>query len=348
MERLSQQPAGFLRPSHRSCRRAAWAALRDPLASQLVRQCYSSNSTRRLDIETLQRVSGVHGCSREKNRLWMVLMVRNEAHLLIENLLYHLALGVDHFLVYDDHSADNLRPALQPFVDAGLATHIPVADGLRQLEVYDAAVAYARDRQVRWLAVIDVDEFFVSARSACMAALLEEVYRQHVERLSIVAINWRFVHTDVFFDDRGMFQAERANDSVGAANFHVKAIVIPNRVGRFTSPHDTAPVGQWQAFSPGGREVNGPFLEPPDAEDTALLHFHAQSPAGWIRKRIRGRADFRHSDMEARKETFLNDDAMQLLQEWSTHTGHAAPPDHPLEKALRETISKLRRALDGL
>ena len=347
IDRLQRQPSGFLREPQRSCWRTLEASLTDPKASQLVRMCYSSNSTRSLDVDTVLRVSEVNGCARSNGHLWMTLMVRNEARLLVENMLYHLSLGVERFLIYDDRSSDNLREALRPFVEAGVATYLPITGEMRQLQVYDTAVQYARGQRVRWLGVIDADEFFVSTRDVCIGTVLEDVYRRNAPNISTVAVNWRFVQPDVVFDTRGLFQAERANFSAGLANLHVKAFVIPDRVGRFRTPHSNVQQ-QWRyAVSPGGRAVRGPFLEPPDAEDTALLHFQAKTPVEWIRKRIRGKPDIPDAELMSEKGEFDNDDALSLLDEWPGFEEWEAPPDHPLARQLRWNIARLYRALES-
>ncbi|KAK4538840.1 hypothetical protein CDCA_CDCA20G4865 [Cyanidium caldarium] len=347
VDRLMQQPPGFLRQSATPCWRAVAAALRDPWSPRLVRRCYSSNSTRRLDADAVVRVQQVNQCAGDGRQVWMVLMVRNEARLLIENLLYHLSLGVERFLVFDDGSTDNVRAALQPFIDARVVRYTRLTGRYRQLVVYDVATELCRQHGVRWLGVVDTDEFFVSTRATCIRTVLDEVYRRNESQLGAVALNWRFVGADPLLDERGAWQWERSRFSIGAPDKHVRVFVMPDRVGAFAGPHHTRSRGPWHALSVDGRVVDGPFLEPPEANQTVLLHVQAKTPAEWVRKRIRGKADFYNSVLRGESNLFYNEDAIALLHEWR-QTPLAAPlPNHPLTASLKNNVQQLHRALDG-
>ena len=50
----------------------------------------------------------------------MAIKVRNEADIIETNLRYHLALGVDHFIVTDNGSDDGTTEILQGFADEGV------------------------------------------------------------------------------------------------------------------------------------------------------------------------------------------------------------------------------------
>ncbi|CAN5765155.1 hypothetical protein BH23CHL8_BH23CHL8_15570 [soil metagenome] len=92
--------------------------------------------------------------------LGVVVIVRNEAPYLEEWLCYHLALGVEHVLLYDNGSDDELRQVVERYVNHGLLTllHWPLPGG--QLDAYSHALRFFGP-SVDWLAFIDVDEFIV-------------------------------------------------------------------------------------------------------------------------------------------------------------------------------------------
>ena len=54
-----------------------------------------------------------------KHRVALCLIFKNEAPFLKEWLDYHLALGVDHFYLYNNNSDDDFREVLRPYATGG-------------------------------------------------------------------------------------------------------------------------------------------------------------------------------------------------------------------------------------
>jgi hypothetical protein len=92
--------------------------------------------------------------------LGVVVIIRNEAPYLTEWLAYHHALGVDHVVVYDNGSNDELPAVIEPWVNHGLVTlvHWPLPGG--QIDAYSHALRFFGP-SFSWLAFFDVDEFVV-------------------------------------------------------------------------------------------------------------------------------------------------------------------------------------------
>ncbi len=90
----------------------------------------------------------------------IVCIVRNEADYLEEWIAYHLALGVDHFIVYDNGSTDGSAALLERYQNHGLLTRIDWPLGGGQLAAYNHALRFF-GRVARWLAYYDVDEYLV-------------------------------------------------------------------------------------------------------------------------------------------------------------------------------------------
>ena len=94
--------------------------------------------------------------------LWAAIIVKNDASTLINWILWHLLLGVDKILVYDNGSTDNIQQAILPFLTIGKVEYIWFAGvGDMQLRAYNNALRKASANGVVWLMTIDVDEYMV-------------------------------------------------------------------------------------------------------------------------------------------------------------------------------------------
>ena len=72
----------------------------------------------------------------------IVCIVRDEAHYLEEWMAYHVALGVDHFLIYDNGSTDGSADLLERYQNHGLVTRIDWPLGGGQLAAYNHALRF--------------------------------------------------------------------------------------------------------------------------------------------------------------------------------------------------------------
>ncbi|NIP55441.1 MAG: glycosyltransferase family 92 protein, partial [Phycisphaerae bacterium] len=122
--------------------------------------------------------------------LAIVAIFRGEDPYLWEWLDFHLLMGVEHFFLYDNGLEESSQKLLQPYIDAGLVTHIPWPDlpGLRnynwagphtlsiQQLAYGHCVRYFR-RNFKWLMQLDLDEFMfpASCQYQCLKSVLKSL-----------------------------------------------------------------------------------------------------------------------------------------------------------------------------
>ncbi len=90
----------------------------------------------------------------------LVCIVKDEADYLAEWLAYHIALGVDHIIIYDNGSTDGSADLLERYINHGLVTRIDWPVGGGQLAAYNHALRMFGSTAA-WLAYYDVDEFLV-------------------------------------------------------------------------------------------------------------------------------------------------------------------------------------------
>ncbi|MFV2064796.1 MAG: glycosyltransferase family 92 protein, partial [Chloroflexota bacterium] len=90
----------------------------------------------------------------------VMAILKDEAPYMEEWLCHHMAIGVDHFFLYDNGSTDELHEILKPYADHGIVTtvYFPMR-GLQR----DANNHVARffGATTEWIAYVDIDEFLV-------------------------------------------------------------------------------------------------------------------------------------------------------------------------------------------
>jgi hypothetical protein len=170
-------------------------------------------------------------------RLAVCAVFRDEAPYLAEWVEFHRLVGVEHFFLYDDRSADAGCEVLAPYVSDGLVTltecAVPLASGGQGL-AYDDALGRARGR-FRWLAFIDIDEFLFSPEQGSLVGVLAEF-----EQDPGVLVNWQ-VYGSSGLQNRAdglVIESFTRRARTGwVRNRRVKSIVDPTRALRSMGPH---------------------------------------------------------------------------------------------------------------
>lgn len=164
-----------------------------------------------------------------KYKLSVTAIMKNEKPYLKEWLEYHILQGAEHFYLCDNESTDGSREYLQPYIENGLITYIPMIGKNQQLVCYDKVVKeYGNESQ--WMAFIDLDEFLVPLQADNMVDFLQEFTDANE-----VSLHW------INYGDNGLFKRDgglviEAFTAHGAKlNHTVKSIVRPNAVIDFKS-----------------------------------------------------------------------------------------------------------------
>ena len=96
--------------------------------------------------------------------LTICTIVHNEGRYLLEWVLYHYLVGIEHFFIYDNESDDGSRALLQPLIDGGLVTYLwwpgekGNAQGRQNEHCFNATHVASL---TRWMVNFDIDEFLV-------------------------------------------------------------------------------------------------------------------------------------------------------------------------------------------
>lgn len=223
-----------------------------------------------------------------------VTIVRDEAKYIKEWLDYHLLAGVDHFLIYDNESADNLGEVLQPYVEKNLVTVISYPKTGRQLEAYNDAVRYFK-YFCRYMIFLDTDEYIFPQDDKNILELTEEILES--ANASGLAVN---LHT---FGSNNLEKADysvgvlerftrRADDSwtpivndITGGNAAVKTIADPRRIKWFCdNPHVPEYFDSCYAVNEDGKKVLTAFNLPVTAKKIVANYYNIKSREEYAEK----------------------------------------------------------------
>jgi Glycosyltransferase family 92 len=182
--------------------------------------------------------------------LAIAAIFQNEARWLAEWIEYHLLTGIQHFFLYNNLSIDNYQDVLRPYVESGEVDLIEwpyISESTydeAQCKAYSDALARVRNK-VKWLAMIDVDEFLVPIQDDGLSSVLSRFESDLA--IGGVCIAWVCFGTSYvpkIPQDRLMIEtlilSEPETETLGPFPWDqgkFKSIVRPDRTNFFESPH---------------------------------------------------------------------------------------------------------------
>ena len=169
--------------------------------------------------------------------LGVALIFQNEAPYLKEWIEYYKILGVQHFYFYNNCSIDNYLEVLKPYYETGIIELLdwPPHFGEPydcwpkiQNSAYADALKRARKDRVKWLAIIDSDEFLVPRK---VDTLTEFLVSYENNDISIVRVRWVMFGTSyVYKIPEDSLLIEKLTLNAGYWKTLWKSIVRPERL----------------------------------------------------------------------------------------------------------------------
>ncbi|HEY8527407.1 MAG TPA: glycosyltransferase family 2 protein [Acidimicrobiales bacterium] len=207
-----------------------------------------------------------------------MIRVKDEARFLPEWLAHHVALGVEHVVVYDNASRDGTREAIEPFVAEGLVTYVhwpavPVSPGSH----LDFLARFGPT--CRWAAFLDADEFVVEAEPGALRAALDAARDRPA-----LALNERYFGSAGHETIPAGLVTERFDRASAEITDHVKVIAQPAAVARYRNPHNFYYRRGRLARTPDGRRVFGSFVTPAAEPSLVIHHYVYRSREDYERK----------------------------------------------------------------
>ena len=199
-----------------------------------------------LDSSKVKTVIEKHDYDHE---IAVLAIFQDEAPYLKEWIEYYKLLGVSHFYLYNNLSEDNYLEVLLPYMETHEVEVFDWPYACNNVNDYDVIQCNAyRDSlqkalgKVKWLAIIDIDEFFVPVRDNSLIDLLKK-YESRPEIGGICGV-WIFFgtsHVEQISADSLMIEVLQYNGGAVTPNFwqagFYKSIVRPERVSYVISPH---------------------------------------------------------------------------------------------------------------
>jgi hypothetical protein len=108
---------------------------------------------------------------RGRFRIAVMAILKDEAPNMAEWLCHHMAVGVEHFFLYDNGSTDDLHGVLKPYADHGIVTTVYFPMRGLQRDANNHVVRFFGST-TDWLAYVDIDEFLVPERDEQLGDIL--------------------------------------------------------------------------------------------------------------------------------------------------------------------------------
>lgn len=217
---------------------------------------------------------------------------QNEAPYLKEWVEFHRLVGVKHFYLFNNLSTDDYQTVLEPYVKTGLVELIQwpyepnESEGWNRIQcnAYNHALQLAYGR-VKWLAVLDVDEFLFPVKVKTLSEFLLDY-----EFCAGLVVNWQMYGTSgVDKLNLGQLMIEsllmKAQYDYNE-NIHVKSIVRPKLVEKFKNPHHAIFRSGFYAVNSNREKVIGPYNSPILIDKIRINHYWSRDAEFFNRVKV--------------------------------------------------------------
>jgi hypothetical protein len=217
----------------------------------------------------------------------VMAILKDEAPNMEEWLCHHMAVGVDHFFLYDNGSTDGLHEVLKPYADHGIVTTVYFPMRGLQRDANNHVVRFFGDT-TEWIAYVDIDEFLVPEHDEPIS----EVMARYPNAEQVLVSRKEFCYSGNRSPVDGLVTESYREYSeqvprMGTSEVLAKPII---------RPRGTARVGIHNAFTVHGRTVNtagvptseeATVIEDPSYANLQMNHYFTKSWEEFQAKRTR-------------------------------------------------------------
>jgi glycosyltransferase involved in cell wall biosynthesis len=258
--------------------------------------------------------------------LAVMAIMKNEGVYLKEWIEYHKMAGVEKFYLCDNESTDNTKEILEPYIREGVVEyfHTPGSGASIQTLAY-ADIARRVRNSVKWLAVIDIDEFIVPVEKTIIEVINDlqaAVWRREHKKLFGIAVRWVIYGYGGHYSKPDGLVIENFRKNGGADKF-VKSIVNP-RASIFV-PYLSVHTPIYLDFGFGRTETGeqNPWESPISVNTIRVNHYTTKSYEEYRKKIERNKAGIPEygytlheydPDYKSRYEDFIMDKYVEPLR----------------------------------
>lgn len=262
---------------------------------------YYLNKIRRYGIRnTYKSIKLNHQNKHFKYELGVVAIIKNEAPYLREWIEFHRLVGVEVFYLFDNESTDNTKEVLEQYISQGIVKYTFAKGTGQQIPIYNKTFSFCRN-DVRWLAIIDADEFLVPINHKTILEMLDSVGGSFSQLL----VGWLIYGSNGYKSKPNGLVIENFKyhaDLDFMADY--KPIINPRLAVNMTFPHWVNVIGK--TVDENGRRIWGyPFITktyalPSSKNKIRINHYYSKSLEEFLTKSKRGYADYVGSDRSIR------------------------------------------------
>ncbi len=177
----------------------------------------------------------------------VMAILKDEAPNMEEWLCHHMAIGVDHFFLYDNGSTDDLHEVLKPYADHGVVTTVYFPLRGLQRDANNHVVRFFGDT-TEWLAYVDIDEFLVPENDEPVG----DVMARYPDAEQVLVSRKEFCYSGHRTPPTGLVTENYREHSVQVPRVGTSEILAKPII----RPRGTARVGIHNAITVHGRTVN--------------------------------------------------------------------------------------------
>ncbi len=225
--------------------------------------------------------------NREKRKLSICAIMKDEGPYLIEWLEFHQLVGVERFYLYNNNSRDNTLKLISPYVNREIVVfhHWPLKRG-QQVKAYIHCLENYKTES-EWIAFIDLDEFLFPTEKDN----LQEVLAEFID-YPAVGVNWLNFGPSGHEKQPEGLQIEnyiRRSEVSYESNKHIKSIVRPEKAITPLNPHEFSYIDGLLAVTENYQQINGFMSETHSVEKLRINHYTTRSKEDSRKKMMRGR-----------------------------------------------------------
>ena len=230
--------------------------------------------------DLINKESNVEPLENPTYYLSIIAIFRDEARFLKEWVEFYKLMGVEHFYLYNHLSKDNPQAILKPYIDQGIVeltnlNHEPLnaTDWYKnvQYKTYNEAIKITANI-TEWLIVVDSDEFLFPVKENNLTNVLKAY-----DNYASLAVNWKiFGSNNVSKIESDQLMIEKLVMKESTPNLHVKNIVKPRYIEKFTNPHFAILKPGYTQITENYQIFKGPFSPCTSTNILAINHYRTR------------------------------------------------------------------------